>query len=842
MPDESLPHIFLRKSGRRFDYVTPPSGGGKAQIQDRDQEGHSQKLIRKLQQAWGDTENIEKRRTAISLPSKKGMYLEFKSAAGYDLVTKSLDDMKQGTRLLNVRTEGAGESEVTIATVYVPAGKESHFLKKVQDYATKPKNVVSNKPKNYKLVDSIEDIRIAVLESFWQDPMEYLPSEKRVWCEVWLRTGTVAKEAVSAIATFRALCDELGIPHQEEVLQFPERAIILIEANQGSLMELIESSKHIAEFRLAKETARFWVELSPKEQTEWVEDMASRIRVSEGANVAITILDSGVNNGHALLAPLLADEDRHTHNESWGVHDHHLGGHGTGMAGLAGYGDLQRHLEHSEEIEINHKLESVKILPASGNGNIPKEWGAITQQAISRVEIQAPERVHIGCMAVTSELETDRGRPSSWSGALDAMTSGYTSDPEQDDPKRLFIVSAGNVREEQDFQNYPYSNMIRPVENPGQSWNSLTVGAYTKKTQISAPDCQEHTVIAQAGCLSPYSTTSLEWELNKWPIKPDIVLEGGNRGRPPGQPTSNYEDLSLLTTHHEPLRYQFEIMEGTSAATGEAARMAAQIQAEYPNAWPETVRGLMIHSAEWTKELIKQFNIDVNKKSDVEKLLRICGYGVPDLRRATACASNRLTLIAQEYLYPFDKRPSGSGYGTKDMHIHELPWPKEVLKDLGSTQVTLRITLSYFIEPGPGNIGWKDRYRYASHALRFDLNAWGETRTDFQKRLNKAERDKEYDSSQAPDSGTDRWLIGSNNRKLGSVHSDRMVRNAVELASCNMIGVSPVIGWWRERHHLKRWNKRTRYSLIASLHTPEEDVDIYTPVATIIKTAIETSI
>ncbi len=842
MPDESLPHIFLRESGRRFDYVTPPSGGGRLRIRDRDRAEHSQKLIRKLQQAWGDTENIEKRRTAISLPAKKGMYLEFKSAAGYDLVTKSLDDMRsrEGTRLLNVRTEGEGESEVTIATVYVPAGKESHFLKKVQKYATEIDGR-SNKPKNYNLVESIEDIRIAVLESFWQDPVEYLPSEEPVWCEAWLRTGAVSEEAVSAIATFRALCDELGIPHQEEVLQFPERAIILIGANRDSLMELIEASKHIAEFRLAKETARFWVELSPKEQAEWVKDLASRIRVNEGTNVAITILDAGVNNGHALLTPLLADEDRHTHNGNWGVHDHHPEGHGTRMAGLAGYGDLQRHLEHSEEIEINHKLESVKILPPSSNGNGPKEWVAITQQAISRVEIQAPESVHIGCMAVTSALETDRGRPSSWSGALDALTSGYTSDPEQDDPKRLFIVSAGNVREEQDFQNYPNSNMTRPVENPGQSWNSLTVGAYTERAQITAPDCQEHSVIAQAGCLSPYSTTSLEWE-QKWPIKPDIVLEGGNRGRPPGQPTSNYEDLSLLTTHHEPTRYQFEILDGTSAATAEAARMAAQIQADYPNAWPETVRGLMIHSAEWTSELIRQFNIDVEKKNDIGKLLRICGHGVPDLRRATACAKNRLTLIAQEYLYPFDKKPSGSGYGTKDMHIHELPWPKEVLESLSSTQVTLRITLSYFIEPGPGNIGWKDRYRYASHALRFDLNASGETRTDFQKRLNRAARDEEYDSREAPGSGTDRWLIGSNNRKLGSVHSDRMVRNAVELASCNMIGVFPVIGWWRERQQLKRWNKRARYSLIVSLHTPEEEIDIYTPVATIIKTAVQTSI
>jgi hypothetical protein len=40
------------------------------------------------------------------------------------------------------------------------------------------------------------------------------------------------------------------------------------------------------------------------------------------------------------------------------------------------------------------------------------------------------------------------------------------------------------------------------------------------------------------------------------------------------------------------------------------------------------------------------------------------------------------------------------------MHLHQLPWPTEVLEDLGPTQVSMRVTLSYFIEPSPNNIGW----------------------------------------------------------------------------------------------------------------------------------------
>jgi hypothetical protein len=758
--------------------------------------------------------------------------LEFKSQAGFDLVTKSLENIGYDIRLSNVREIGSEAAKVTIATVYIPSSKEGYFLDKIKQCAEK--ETKSGEPRNKPLIYSIADIRLAVLESFWQDPIGLMPDETAKWCEVWLRTGINEEQARETIDEFKAICGQLNLEHQDDLLIFPEIAVILVKANRDALTNLIESSDNIAAFRIAKETARFWVELFPQEQAQWVRDLRSRLRVNQDANVAVTILDTEVNNGHELLSPVLADGDCHSHKEEWGTEDHD--GHGTNMAGLVAFGDLQKELEHSGLIEINHKLESVKILPPQGNAD-PKLWGNITQQAISRVEIRTANRIHIGCMAITAPENLDegkQGRPSSWSAAIDAMTSGYL-----DDTQRLFIVSAGNVRDEQDYNSYPDSNQTKSVENPGQSWNALTVGAYTTKNRITDPNCQDHQILAPAGGLSPYSTTSLIWDRNKWPHKPDVVFEGGNRGRPPGQPTSNYEDLSLLTTHFRPTQHQFEITDGTSPATAQAAWMAAQIQSAYRNAWPETIRGLMIHSAQWTDTMIQQFNINTDLKAEVSNLLRIFGYGVPDLNKAISCAGNSLTLIAQETIQPFDRKQSSSEYRTKDMHIHELPWPREVLLGLGETPVELRVTLSYFIEPGPGEVGWKHRYRYASHALRFDLNSTGENKSDFLRRLNRAARDEEYDSDLAPDGGSERWVIGKKNRQLGSIHSDIWKGTAAEIATCNMIGIYPVIGWWRERHHLGRWNRQTRYSLIVSLHTPAETVDLYTPVANLLKIPIK---
>lgn len=810
-------HIFLDQSGNTREFTNPRSGGAKPRLPSRDREKHSQKLRRKLDKAWETAEEKAKQRTAVSFPVKDGIYLEFRGAPEHDLIIKSLEDKRVGIRLLNVReVQRDSEHTVVYATVHVPTKKAGHFLEKIRKYAEE--ETKSGKPKNKKLVDSIEDVSLAVLESFWQDKPELMPAEIEVWCEIWLQGD--GKETEQA---FRSTAKELNIAVQEEVLRFPERTVVLAKANRSQLVELIEFSPDLAEFRRAKETARFFLELDNKDQTQWVRDLRSRLSIYDNPRVSITILDTGANNGHVLLEPILKDNDCHTVNPGWDSTDHN--GHGTQMCGIAGYGDLQKAIESRSKIEVRHCLESVKILPPQDE-NDPKLYGDITIQGLSRAEIQAPYRNHIACMAVTSVDGRDRGRPSSWSGAIDKLTSGY-----DDGQKRLFIVAAGNVEDPMEWQDYPQSNLTNSVHDPGQSWNALTVGAFTEKVRLTDPTLVEYEPSAPAGGLSPFSSTSLIWESKKWPVKPDIVLEGGNTARAPSGFTVDNDDLSLLTTGSDSQHRQLDLFNMTSAATAQAAWMAAQIQTEYPHAWPETVRGLMVHSAKWTNAMKRQF-LNSDKKTDYAQLIRICGYGVPDLERALACYQNSLTLIAQEKIQPYNKKPKSSRYQTKEMHFHELPWPKDILLAMGEAPVTLRITLSYFVEPSPGEVGWEGRYRYPSHALRFDLNNVNEDRETFIRRINAAARedDEKPDSS----SGSERWTIGSNGRDLGSIHSDIWSGTAAELATCNLIGVYPIIGWWRERPWLDRWASKTRYSLIVSIDTPSTDIDIYTPVANMV--------
>ena len=73
---------------------------------------------------------------------------------------------------------------------------------------------------------------------------------------------------------------------------------------------------------------------------------------------------------------------------------------------------------------------------------------------------------------------------------------------------------------------------------------------------------------------------------------------------------------------------------------------------------------------------------------------------------------------------------------------------------------------------------------------------------------------------------------------VGSIHSDVWEDTAINLAQSDSIAVFPVVGWWRERTTLKKYNSKVRYSLIVTIETPEEQVDLYTPIMTKIASRI----
>jgi hypothetical protein len=222
-------------------------------------------------------------------------------------------------------------------------------------------------------------------------------------------------------------------------------------------------------------------------------------------------------------------------------------------------------------------------------------------------------------------------------------------------------------------------------------------------------------------------------------------------------------------------------------------------------------------------------SLELTDKEQCARRLRRYGYGVPSLRRALRSARSSLTLIAQESLQPFQR--VGSEIKYNEMRVHALPWPVQELQGLGEARVTMRVTLSYFIEPRPGRRGGfaRTRHRYQSHGLRFEVNRPEESLAEFRQRISKAarEEDDEYAGSLGSAAG---WALGPKLRTRGSVHSDWWQGTASQLAACGHVAVFPVTGWWRQRADQDHWCKQARYALIVTIHTVQTVIDLFTTV------------
>jgi hypothetical protein len=810
-----LPHLRLENTATSVGYVSAGGGGGvEFQLPPRDRRQHARRLRAELERAEADARS--KREEQGLTAEADGAVLAIRSNRGFELKLDSLERRRSGIELLSVSLENG----VTIAKVFVPRGKYVVLLGLIESYRSK--NSAAGKPRNQELVESIASIRLAAVRDFWEDTPDLFPRlRESIWWEVWLRNGR--EELSVGHARFSALARDLGLRVSDRSIGFPERTVTHLYGTQEQLGGSMDLLAMLAELRRAKDLATVLVELPPREQADIVQRVLSRLVPPTSAAPSVCILDGGVNREHPLLAPALAPDDTQSVNlAEWGVADDHEQ-HGTGMAGIALFGCLTDVVASGGPVNLRHRLESVKILPPPPQQNDEKDYGPITVQAVALAEIQAPGRNRAICMAVTAD-DRDLGLPTAWSAAIDQMCSGAL-----DDGQRLMFISAGNIRTIRDpSYEYHRSNMEHGIEDPAQSWNAITVGAYTEKVIILDPTFSGWEPVAPDGDLCPTSRTSLSWPAENqrgWPNKPDIVMEGGNYAALADE-ISTCPDLSLLTTSLRPGSGELlEIAHDTSPATAAAARMAATVWAKYPRLQPETVRGLMVHSASWTPAMSRRY--PQTNKTNVQNCLRCYGYGVPELSRALWSAENSATLIFEGELQPFHR--VASEVRSNEMHVHRLPWPVDVLEALGELDVSMRVTLSYFVEPSPGRIGWTKKHRYQSHGLRFDVKRPTEDEQAFRQRLSRAEW---ADRDDRPENvvETRNWTVGEHGRTRGAIHSDWWTGTASELASCGLIAVYPVIGWWRERAHLRRFDRQARYSLIVTLSTADEQVDLYTPI------------
>jgi hypothetical protein len=817
-----LPHIILPDISVREPFK-PRSAGGRSRVPSpvADREVHAQSLLAQNRAVLESARAGLARRSHLIAPGQNGFYLRVESRTGEPLVAEKFElKRNKGVELLSVVEDT--EAERTTASLFVPAQASDFLERTVDSYRTELEpRAREPKPKNRDLVEGIETIRLAGLRDLWTDPSNTFPQPgQSIQWELWLRPGTTDR--------FRVIAADHGLLVGAHPLVFPEDVALLLEATPEQLSAVVEVTVSVSRLARAKRSSAFLIGASLEGQRQVMDELLNRIDVPEGTANALCILDTGVSRAHPLVGPVLHDADCHAYDPAWGTDDHD--GHGTRMAGVCAYGDLAELPRSPNRIRVPYRLESVKVHPPLGQ-NEHDLLGAITAGAVARAELAMPQRHRVFCLASSTDEDTPhRGRPTSWSAELDQLCSGAE---DETGLHRLICVSAGNLRNQLGHVEYLHANDLAEVESPAQAWNALAVGAFTNKADIVSPGYEGWQPFGVRGDLCPTSRTA-PWNTT-WPIKPDVVFEGGNLGVDPAdQMGYGVIDLQLTTTSREYPAVVFEGIWETSAATAAAARLAALIQAQYPELWPETIRALIVGSANWTDRMLTHLPPNATK-SDHLVLLKRYGLGVPDFDRAIRSARNNLALVEQSTIQPFTKQP-GRQPSLAEMKLFSLPWPANSLNNLGPVDVEMRVTLSYFVEPNPAESARGRKSRYASHGLRFAVKTADEDTEEFRKRINKAARREGEVLAPVGDTG---WVLGPTLRDRGSLHSDIWRGPATDLARRGVIAVYPVGGWWKERVQHERFNSSSRFSLVVTIATPRLDLDIYTEITNQIFVPIE---
>jgi len=834
-------HVSIDTRRERATYAFPSRGQRRKPLRD-DYPAHAVQLLNQLAQALGNVMPANERLNIEGL--KPGTIVKVSTAAPPDRSRKTAVKVPTAIEFpaqdIVVLRSDRKDDKTESALVFVPDDARDFLRGRITEHGSAELGNRSRPGVNR--FEVIEIFTAASPDALFVGTND-LADAKGHLCRRWVN-GT-QRDAPRQHVPVADLARNTGFDVHADRLVFPDTTVVFVHAAVADL-SAFASRIHgvITEIRRATGTIAPFLERGEDHevtQHDWIDDLAGRITSPAADAPSVCVLDTGVSAAHRLIQPGLAGA--WAYDAAWGADDHHHdGGHGTALVGLALYGDLDQLMNDARNIELTHAAESMKLLPPGGfPATDPGNYGVVTQGAVSSVETERPNIPRTFCIA-SSTTDFPSDRPSTWSGALDQIAAGSMAGdrkpdiPAAEHPKRLVMVATGNVEGGMLADVLP----CQLLEDPAQSGNALTVGGFTTKER--APAGMKPAVTANNR--SPYSRGSNIQPKDLTPIKPEVLFEAGNMAVDRTSFCAWHEDLSVLAAGSDVAQEPLVPFWATSAAVGFAGHFMGRLNAALPDRWPETLRALAVDSAQWPQPIRKQLigrgaHWRSLAKGKLQEILREIGYGVPDINRAMLSARNDVTMIAEAEIQPYALGADGRSGVFNDMHFYKLPWPKTVLEALENEIVTMKVTLSYFIEP---NLTGKAATRpetYRSFGLRFDMKKRGETSVHFRDRL--AANQEQDESQTEPEKSC--WLLGPKAIQAGSLHCDLWRGRAIDLALHDEIAVYPVGGWWKSHAGQRRITDKARYSLIISVSAPGHTVDLHAEVVNLVNAAeIETPI
>jgi len=612
-------------------------------------------------------------------------------------------------------------------------------------------------------------------------------------------------EIISGMISDEARQNEIG-------MVFPDSTQVRVKMKGEGFRDVILNFAHLFEAVLPPELQRESAEL-PAQQDE------PELVVHAPANDASTVcvIDSGIQENHRWLEPAIDSDTSRCFLPDVApndVADYVVPqGHGTRVAGAVLY---PGQIPVAGEVDPVAWIQNARVLNADNklpDALTPEEY---LQQVVAHFHA-APRFTKIFNHSINANVPCPKQRMTSWAAKLDQLSH---------EQEVLFIQSAGN---QQRFSNGDQANTglsahldagrqppdhqleaSMRVANPAQSLHALTVGSISgavfedANARSFATGEHQPSGFSRAGYGEPWSV-----------VKPEVVELGGDLvySKHPPHNVQHHPEVAvelLNSTLHSAPAYSKDGA-GTSFAAPKVAHIAAHIQNLFPAASPLLYRALIVQSARWPGWAEAEANKD--------KVLKLIGYGLPSLERATSNSEGRVTLIT----------PDAEILPSKKLHLYTIRIPEELRNPALEARIRIDVTLAYTALPRRTRAR---RTGYLETWLDWESSKLSEPGDDFLARMQNggASAYKEFPWTLHKRKGFGEAEDTCRNR--GSVQKDWAVFDSYDLPEEFAIAVRSHIGW----NHLDGAGT-ARYCLAVSFEVMQGEVPIYAMIESEIQVA-----